>query len=355
MIKYLCAHMQAHRVSRQRIARHAARLQGRGSWPFNFHMQKSAPTKIISSKRRPRTKPTPSGKRTTITDNDVFGIFEPLSRYAQLTTKQLVAFDQRCASKTRNRLTDLYHEQEGRWLERFSERMPFADRLFVNEIYRLGRDAEALLVARGILPADDWARASRIGGLSAMPSKLLRLAHDHMASDILIDIEIGARAAGQNFRSHIDIIKAAPRRTQGFQNPLRIPVPPIFGAPLWIEPDALFAIGERAYALETDRGSESVEAIIKGKIRAYREIVASYVIDDHWGIDNLSVLFVTLSEKRLRNMIRAVASIANNGRSKMFLFACRPNLDDFARAPAPDGRMFREGWRRVGLEDWRFE
>ena len=42
-------------------------------------------------KHRPRSRPTPSGRHTMITDNDIFGIFEPLSRHAQLTTKQLVA------------------------------------------------------------------------------------------------------------------------------------------------------------------------------------------------------------------------------------------------------------------------
>jgi len=41
----------------------------------------------------------------------------------------------------------------------------------------------------------------------------------------------------------------------------------------------LFAIDDRYFALEADMGSESIEAIIKPKIRAYREIVASRTID----------------------------------------------------------------------------
>lgn len=95
-----------------------------------------------SAKRnRPRFRPTPSGKINTITDNDLYGVFEPLSRYAQLTTKQLVAFGSRYPSKTRNRLTDLFHE-EGDWLVRLSQEMRFANHLFVDEIYRLGLDAE---------------------------------------------------------------------------------------------------------------------------------------------------------------------------------------------------------------------
>jgi hypothetical protein len=300
---------------------------------------------------RPRSRPTPRGKRTAITDNDIFGIFDPLSRHAQLTTKQIVAFDRRYESKTRNRLTDLYHE-EGEWLERLSESIKFANSLFIDEMYRLGRDAEDLLQWRGINPAEDWVRATRIGGNSAAPSRILRLAHDHMASQIALDIEIGARAASpSHFRNHIEIICASPARTQTFPNPLSIAVPPIADAPRWIEPDALFAIGERYFALEADMGTESIEAVIKPKIRAYRQIVATGTIDDHFGIDNLAVLFVTTNEKRMHNMMKAVESIARNGRSTMFGFACRPDLAGFARAPAPDGRMFRAPWRRIGHED----
>jgi hypothetical protein len=50
------------------------------------------------------------------------------------------------------------------------------------------------------------------------------------------------------------------------------------------------------------------------------------MIDVHFGIDNLAVLFVTTSEKRTRNMMKVVASIARNGRSAMFGLAYRPDL-----------------------------
>lgn len=301
-------------------------------------------------KHRSRSQPTPRGKRTTITEHDIFGIFEPLSRHAQLTTKQLVAFDRRYASKTRNRLTDLYHEQ-GAWLERLSEDTTFANSLFVDEMYRLGDDARALLEAREIIPSQPWVLASRIGGNSSKPSRIIRLAHDHMASEIALDIEIGARSApGVRFCNHIEIIAAASARTRSLPHPLRVAVPQIPGAPKWIEPDALFAIGERYYAVEADRGTESIETIIKSKIIAYREIVAACVIDDQFGIDNLRVLFVTTNETRMRNMMDAVASVATNCRSRMFGFAARPDLADFTRAPAPTGRMFAQAWERVGYE-----
>ena len=232
----------------------------------------------------------------------------------------------------------------------FSSILDFSSRkLFADEMYRLGGDAEGLLRARGIIPAQDWVRASRIGAHSTMPSKVIRLAHDHMASEIAIDIELGARAVGNtSFRNHIDIIRAAPDIERKHANPLRIPVPPIAGVPKWIEPDALFQLDGRVFALEADMNTESIEAVIKSKIRAYREIVAARVIDEHLGIDNLTVLFVTTNQSRMQSMMKAVSEIAKNGRSKMFAFACRPELSDFRRAPAPIGRMYGEPWQRVG-------
>ena len=251
--------------------------------------------------------------------------------------------------------SNLYH-QHGEWLGRLSETVKLANALFVDEMYRLGKDAEALLQARGIIPSDNWVRTSRVGGNSTAPSRIFRLAHDYMVSQIALDIEIGAREAKHpRFCNHIEIIKNAPERTQRFPKPLRVAVPPIPGAPKWIEPDALFALDDRVFAIEADTGSESIESVIKPKIRAYREIVASGTIDDHFGIDNLRVLFVTTNEKRIRNMMAAVASIVRDGRSTMFAFACRPDLGQLAGASAPDGRMFAHAWARVGREDMRLD
>jgi hypothetical protein len=39
------------------------------------------------------------------------------------------------------------------------------------------------------------------------------------------------------------------------------------------------AVAARRIALEADTGSESIEGVIKPKIRAYREIVAAGIID----------------------------------------------------------------------------
>ena len=133
-------------------------------------------------------------------------------------------------------------------------------------------------------------------------------------------------------------------------------MPPIADAPKWIEPDALFAIDDRYFAIEADMGTESIEAVIKPKISAYREIVATGTIDDHFGIDNLHVLFVTTNEKRMRNMMTAVEV----DRAQRAQHDVRLRLPARPR-PASRARRLRTGgcstkpWRRVGHEDRRLD
>lgn len=292
-------------------------------------------------------------KGVQITENDLRDIFEPLARHAQLTTRQLVAFGARNPIITKARLGELWHGTEGQashWLHRLNEDVLFANHLYVEDMHRIGREAEAMLIAKDIIPSDDWVANSRIGGKSTSPSRIIRLSHDHMASHIALDIEIGARKAIAPFKSHVDILRAAPGMTQSKKKPLKIPVE-VSGDHTFIEPDALFAIGTRTYALEADKGTESIKAVIVPKILAYREIVAAGIIDDHLGIDNLTVLFATTSEMRMKNIMDELARIARNGRSTMFAFRAETGFGDFLRTPAPTGRLFAGRWQRVGHED----
>lgn len=292
-------------------------------------------------------------KGVRISDNDLRDIFEPLARHAQLTTRQLVAFGTRHPIITKARLGELWHgtsNERSHWLHRLNEDVVFANHLYVEDMHRLGREGEAILVDRGLIPAEDWVAASRIGGRSTSPSRVIRLAHDHMASDIALDIEIGARNMGLPFRSHLDILAAAPETTRTKRKPLAIPVT-LDGVQSSIEPDALFAIGDRNYALETDKGTESIRTVIVSKIRAYREIVAAGIIDDHLGIDNLTVLFATTNVTRMTNIMDALAGIARQGRSAMFAFRAEAGFGDFLKTPAPSGRLVTASWARVGHDD----
>lgn len=288
-----------------------------------------------------------------VTDADIRDIFEPLARYAQLTTRQLIAFGSRHPVITRARLGELWHSTAGQpshWLRRLSEDVVFADHLVVEDMHALGVEAQALLQLRGVIPPEPWVAACRVGGNSKTPSRIYRLAHDHMVCDLLIDIEIGARKAGAPFRHHIDLMTAAPAATRAEKRPMRLPVS-LDRRRSFVEPDALFAIGRHVFAVEADRGTESITKVIVPKFLAYREIVAAGVIDDWFGIDNLTVLFATPSEARLRSMTGELARIAKGGRSVMFGFRAEPGMQEFLRAAAPSGRLFTAPWRRVGHAD----
>ena len=307
----------------------------------------------IDPKRRSHLSRRAMTKRVQITDNDIQDIFEPLARHSQLTTRQLVAFGRRNPIITKARLGEVWHvteRQRSHWLHRLNEDILFANHLSVEDMHRIGVAAEALLIAKGLIPAEDWVANSRIGGKSKAPSRIIRLAHDHMASDITLDVEIGARSSGAPFKTHIDILHSAPAATRLLKKPLKIPVE-LNGHRTFVEPDALFAIGNRIYALEADKGTESIKAVIVQKILAYREIVAAGIIDQHLGIDSLTVLFATTSEIRMTNMMDELALIARNAKSTMFAFRAETAFGDFTRTPPPSGRLFVSPWRRVGHDD----
>lgn len=289
-----------------------------------------------------------------ITDADIHDIFEPLARHRRLSTRQLVAYGSRNPIVTKARLGELWHATQSErthWLHRANEQIVFANHLIVEDLHQLGDEAHTLLVARGLIAPEEWVFNSRIGGKSLTPSKVMRLAHDHMASDIMIDIEIGARKAGVAFQNHLDILSCAPSSTRAQNRPLKIPVT-LSGERTFIEPDALFSINSHVFALEADKGTESVATTIRQKILAYREIVAAGVIDDYLGVDNLKVLFATTSQKRMRNVMSELERIARNGKSTMFGFRAEESFGDFLKAPSPTGRLFDAPWARVGHPDF---
>ena len=103
---------------------------------------------IGSSKRRSHLTRTATAKGVQITDRDIFDIFEPLSRHAQLTTRQLVAFGSRYPTITKARLGELWHvtgNQRSHYLHRLNEDVRFANHLFIEDLHRLGIEGEKLL------------------------------------------------------------------------------------------------------------------------------------------------------------------------------------------------------------------
>jgi len=288
-----------------------------------------------------------------VTELDIRDIFEPLSRHARLSTRQLVAFGSRYPTITKGRLGKLWHataRESSHWLHRANEELVFANHLYIEDLHRLGDEAEGLLVERGLIPDEPWVAASRIGGRSKAATKVARLAHDHMASDIAIDIEIGVRTAGGAFRSHLDLLAAASEGARCAKYPLRIPL--MFdGSRTYIEPDALFAVGDQVYALEADKGTETISTVIVDKIRKYREAIASFAIDDWFCIDNLTILFATPSAARMKRVMAELQAIARGGKSARFGFFADPAFAAFMQSNPPTGRLAKLPWVRVGYPD----
>ena len=119
------------------------------------------------------------------------------------------------------------------------------------------------------------------------------------------------------------------------KKPLKIPADAQRCAHVHRTRRAVFGDG-RVFALEADKGTESITAVIVPKILAYREIVAAGIIDDYLGVDNLRVLFATTSGKRMRNVMDELAKIARNGKSTMFGFRADPGFGDFLEIAAAD-------------------
>src|SRR5665213_359822 len=309
-------------------------------------------SETLKPKRRSHLNRRVMEKGVVITERDILDIFEPLSRHAQLTTSQLVAYGRRYPTITKARLGELWHatsDERTHWLHRLNEDIAFANHLVTEDFHRIGVEAELLIRSQGVVPNEDWVVATRIGGRSTAPSRIIRLAHDHLVSEIVLDIEIEARAKDAIFRSHLDILRDAPEATRAAKRPLQIPVT-LNGQKSFVEPDALFAIAKQVYALEVDRGTESIHTIIAQKIIAYREIVAACVIDEWLGIDKLTVLFAIPNETRMKNIMRELEQIAHNGKSAMFGFLV---VREFGPSPVgvKSGNKFAtQPWLRQGLD-----
>ncbi len=154
-------------------------------------------SETLKAKRRSHLNRRAKEKGVVFTEGDILDIFERLSRHAQLTTSQLVAYGRLYPTITKTRLGELWHVTSGEgthWLHRLNEDVVFANHLVTEDFHRLGVEADQLFQA-----------------------------HDHMVIEITLDIELGARAKGIYFRSHLEILKGAPEATRAARRPLQIP------------------------------------------------------------------------------------------------------------------------------------
>jgi hypothetical protein len=297
-----------------------------------------------TSRRRPRTVRTPTGKRLALTERDL-EIFRALDGYRYLRSTHLFALaGGKSETRFKERLGDLFHEG---FLDRPEQQWEMADARYLPAVYELGERARRVL--RQLEPGGTVLRTYLSHGAHR------QFVHSLLTCECLTAIEIAARAEPNlRFIPWSEILKRAPERTRTSDLPFRIPA----SAGLGVIPDALFGLeyrsGEqktyRFFALEADRGTMPVARSDKrqtsylGKLAAYREIRAKGLPKSYLGVSTLFVLTLTTSPARVKEIM---SGFLEEGREDpCFLFKAIGS-DPRAMA-APAAHLLREPWQRAG-------
>lgn len=309
-----------------------------------------------------------SGKRIELTQRDI-ELFKLLNRYHYLRSNFLYVFlGGNSETRFKERLGDLYHD--GRYIKRPEQQWQFANCRYMPVIYELDDRGEQVLRERGVLSSDSpLLKKGRMGAYR-------QFAHQLMICDCMASLELGIRQEPSlRFISWQEILTRAPEATRKLDNPFAIPVSisHTFApsgvtqhADIKIVPDGLFGleyarVGQKAYrffALEADRASMPIvrsnlqQTSYLRKILGYRQIAAQNVQKSHLGLPNLLVLNITTEQSHMANIMSLVGKLAQDGKSKLFLFKTMTSLGDFGKAPEPTPHLLTAPWKRAGYDDF---
>src|SRR5665213_2046477 len=180
--------------------------------------------------RRPRNRAQKTTGVLVRTDHDARGIAEPLERYGELLTCQIVALYNAIhglpprSAHTLARLKQLFHEAEG--LPSTSKillRPDYQWRYGYNHqtIYRRAAGTGRFLHAKGLFDplTMRWANTTRIVQITDDPRQEPS-DHDAALSLVMSSIEIAIRRRrGLSFITHLDLIRHASGEAQNAQSP----------------------------------------------------------------------------------------------------------------------------------------
>jgi hypothetical protein len=337
----------------------------------------------IVRKRRGRNRPQQTTGVLVRTINDARGIAEPLERYGELLSGQIVGLYNAIhglPATSRHvlaRLKQLFHETEGLpATAKILMRPEYQWRYGFNHqtVYRRAPGTARLLLQMGLYDqtALAWAGASRMvqGGTDPHhgPSE-----HDAALSLIMSSLEISIRACPDlSFITHVEIIKNASAEAKQSPKPLSIPIGTLAHefaperrveiAGAHVKPDAMFGIkyppGDdpdyRFFALEYDRSTEDVEPSKNlarsswlRKLLAYSAVSGGPVprYTSYLKIPNLIVLCLFSDRARMVNVMRLVERCATDPRQ--FLFKTIQPVHQFLTS-APLPQLLDEPWERIG-------
>jgi hypothetical protein len=197
--------------------------------------------------------------------------------------------------------------------------------------YGLGTRGAKLLKEHGLAVSDklDW-RAKNARATAQF------LAHTLETASAMLRFAASAEAAGLRLIQQDELLPFMPEKTRTLQNPFRIRLTiSLSGKPkpfaIGVCPDRIFSIahGEtrRNYALELDRGTESINAkslnksSYRRKVLGYFQLWKTGLHTAQWAMKSFRVLVIAPSEKRIANMMAVQQDVTGGAASGLFLYA----------------------------------
>lgn len=299
--------------------------------------------------RRSPQQPQSSGKRITATTHDL-NLFERLLWHGPLPTPYLLAFStqfgHQSIGRARDRLTDLFHEENtphgGRYLDRPKAQFPKLPGGFIPRnhtmVYEPTRHSLAALREAG---------------------RFVHTKHDgwweHQLTLACVTASIDLATLAQREVSFI------PRHEAIGSRALATTVPIVNNGRTYsgkLCPDSLFGIryGADKYlycAVEVDRSTEMIaDPSFKRKsflrsLLQYRQLIGTNLYQQAYGLQGgLIVLMLTTSERQLDRMLALTGEISQGRGNTFMFFKCLPDISQLIATPHPS--LLEAAWLRAG-------
>jgi hypothetical protein len=187
----------------------------------------------------------------------------------------------------------------------------------------------------------------REGGYTPAKAEGQLFWHQVMISDLMLSIETWCRDAGRAF---------AHRPVKDLRLPCSISHSingQLHRCDLAYIPDEVFAVDGLHFALEADLHNEPIhrstlaQTSYLRKFLQVREILANKTYQTVWGIPQLLVLNVTVSDEHCRNIMEYMARELG-GKARSLLFKSCPILGSKRQYPNPLLSLLTDPWERVG-------
>jgi hypothetical protein len=260
-------------------------------------------------------------------------LLEHINRHGVVRSNFLYALD---GGNWQNTKVALQQLREAGLICRPTQQLQSLNARYAFHIYSLTPKGEQALPQYGITPVR-W-------------SVQRQFWHKVMVADILISLELIARARQLPFKHKYEIIGDKPLAL-----PAGVITHPITNKTYdgQLLPDALMAIGDTNFLVEADRNTESIEradfsaSSYLRKLLQYKNVFQSGVYKTEWNIPSLFVLNVTISESHAQNIV-TFAESRLQAKSRSLLFKGIPLLGSHTKAVKPLSTLADEPWQRAG-------